>query len=275
MTRFARRQLPISIRSFAVLPAVALLFAAITAHAESAPEQARPDRAGDSRHHGPGNGERFFERWDKDHDGRITIADLPTRMQQRIRAIDQNEDGFLTRDEFEKGKAQLAAQREKELDRNGDGKITVEERHETMRDHLAERFVEQDKNHDGALTETEVGKEYFLHIKVADTNADSKVTLAELMTAFDQGKLRPSHGGGPAGAPRTEAEIKAHAQQRFNAEDKNHDGYLTESEVPQRWAHLKVADANHDNKISFDELRAAFKSGVLGHSRHQESDRND
>jgi Ca2+-binding EF-hand superfamily protein len=69
--------------------------------------------------------------------------------------------------------------------------------------------------------------------------------------------------------------MKAHAQQRFNVDDKNHDGCLTEAEVPQRWAHLKVADANHDNKITFDELRAAFKSGVLGHSRHQESDRSN
>jgi Ca2+-binding EF-hand superfamily protein len=255
-----------------VLPAVALLLVAMTALAESAPEQARPGRSDDGRHRGLGNGERLFERWDKDHDGRITIADLPTRMQQRIRSIDQNKDGILTREEFENGKAQLVAQRQKELDRNGDGKITVEERRETMRDHLAERFVEQDKNHDGALTETEVGKEYFQHIKVADANADSKVTLAELMTAFDQSKLRPPHGGGPAGAPRTEAEMKSHAQKRFNIDDKNHDGYLTEAEVPHRWAHLKLADANHDNKITFDELRAAFKSGVLGHSHHQGSD---
>jgi Ca2+-binding EF-hand superfamily protein len=258
-----------------VLPAVALLLAAITALAESAPEQARPDHADDSHHHGPGNGERLFEHWDKDHDGRITIADLPTRVQLRIRAIDQNKDGILTRDEFEKGKAQLAAQRRKELDRNGVGKMTEEERRETMRDHLAERFVEQDKNHDGALTEAEVGKEHFQHIKVADANADSKVTLAELMTAFDQGKLRPPRGGGPAGAPRTEAEMKAHAQQRFNIEDKNHDGYLTEVEVPHRWAHLKVADANHDNKITFDELRAAFKAGTLGHSHHPELERGN
>jgi len=275
MTRIARHKFPTNTRNFAVLPAVALLFVAITAFAESAPEQARPDRSDDSRHHGPGNGERLFKRWDKDHDGRITIADLPSRMQQHIRAIDQNKDGILTRDEFENGKAQLAAQREKELDRNGDGKITPEERRETIRDHLAERFVEQDKNHDGALSETEVGKWYFEHIKVADTNSDSKVTLAELMTAFDQGKLHYPHGDGPAGAPRTEAEIKAHAQQRFNVEDKNHDGYLTEVEVPKRWAHLKVADANHDSKITFDELTAAFKSGALGHLHRQEPGRSN
>jgi Ca2+-binding EF-hand superfamily protein len=275
MTQFARRQSSISARSFAVLPAAALLLAAITALAESAPEQARPDRADDGRHHGPGNGDRLFERWDKDHDGRITIADLPTRLQQHIRAVDQNKDGILTREEFEKGKAQLAAQREKELDRNGDGKITAEERRETMRDHLAEHFIEQDKNHDGALTEAEVGNEYFQHIKVADTNSDSKVTLAEIMTAFDQGKLLAPHGGGPASAPRTEAEMKVHAQQRFNAEDKNHDGYLTADEVPQRWAHIKVADANQDNKITFDELTAAFKSGKLGRMHHQEPGRGN
>lgn len=274
MTQFARRHSPISTSSFAVLPAVALLLAAITAFAESAPEQTGPERADHGRHHSPGNGDRLFERLDRDHDGRIAIADLPTRVQQHLRGIDQDKDGILTRNEFEKGKAQLAAQREKELDRNGDGKITAEERRETMRDHLADRFVEQDKNHDGALTELEVGKEYFQHIKVADANSDSKVTLAELMTAFDLGKLRPPHGGGPAGA-RTEAEMKAHAQQRFNTEDKNHDSYLTEDEVPQRWVHIRGADANQDNKITFDELTAAFKSGKLGHKDHQEPGRGN
>jgi Ca2+-binding EF-hand superfamily protein len=273
MTRFARRQSLINSRSFAMLSAVALLLGTTTALADSAPDQAKPDRGGHGRHYGPGNGERLFERWDKDHDGRIAVAELPTRIQQHIRVIDQNKDGILTRDEFDKGKGQLAAQREKVLDRNGDGKVTMEERRETMRDHLAQRFVEQDKNHDSALTETEVGKEHFTYMKVADANSDSKVTLNELMTAFDQGKLRPSKVRGPMGAPRTEAELKAHAQQRFSADDKNHDGYLTEDEVPQRWAHLKVADANSDGRVTFDELAAAFKSGKIGHLRHHDQGR--
>jgi len=249
-------------RVFAVLPAFGLLLAANSALADSAPDQGKPNHAEQGRHHGPGNGARIFERWDQDNDGHITIAVLPPHLQQRIRAIDLNKDGILTRDEFEKGKQQLAVQRQQEFDRNGDGKVTEQERRETMRDHLAERFVEQDKNRDGALTETEVGKEHFLHMKSADSNSDSKVTLEELLAAFEQGKLHPAHRGAQQTA------MKARAQQRFNAGDKNHDGFLTESEVPQRWAHLKVADANADNKVTFDELTDAFRAGKLGKSHH-------
>jgi Ca2+-binding EF-hand superfamily protein len=267
MTKFAQPQSRRTIRTFAVLSAIALLFGSAAALADSASGQAKPD-ADHGPHHGRGNGARLFEHWDKDHDGRINIADLPSRMQQHIRTIDLNKDGVLTREEFDKGKSQLQALREKEMDRNGDGKVSDEERRETMRAGLVARFVEQDKNHDGALTESEVGKEHWEHIKVADANSDSKVTLDELKTAFDEGKLRPPGRRGPGGEPKTEAEMKAHAQQRFNADDKNHDGFLTENEIPGRWAHLKVADANQDNKITFDELTAAFKAGKLGHPRH-------
>jgi Ca2+-binding EF-hand superfamily protein len=267
MTQFAQPKSRKYVRSFAVLSAISLLLGAGVALADSASGQAKPD-ADHGPHHGRGNGAHLFERWDKDHDGRITIAELPSRMQQHVRTIDLNKDGILTREEFDKGRSQLFALREKEMDRNGDGKVTDAERRETMRAHLVERFVEQDKNHDGALTESEVGKEHWEHLRVADANSDSKVTLDELKTAFDEGKLGPPGRHGPDGAGKSDAEIKAHAQQRFNADDKNHDGYLTEAEVPGRWAHLKVADTNGDNKLSFDELTAAFKAGKLGHPRH-------
>jgi len=152
--------------------------------------------------------------------------------------------------------------REKEFDQNGDGNVTDEERREVMRAHVVARFIEQDKNHDGALVEAEASKPEWEHLKAADVNSDSKVTLDELKTAFDEGKLRPPHGDHGA---KSEADMKAQAQERFNAEDRNKDGYLTEVEVPkQKWEHLKAADANRDNKVSFDELTAAFKAGKLG-----------
>lgn len=254
-----------NVRKFAVLGSAVALLA--TAGALATPTSGQDSSKDAPRHHhGAGMmGAHLFERWDKDHDGRINIAELPDRMKRHLTAIDANKDGVLTRAEFDQGKTQLMALREKELDKNGDGKVTDEERHEAMRAHIVERFVEQDKNHDGYLTETEVNAREWSMVKAADSNSDSRVTLDELKVAFDEGKMRPParRGHGP-GAGMTEAEMKAHAQKRFAADDKNSDGFLTESEIPGRWAHIKVADSNQDNRVTFDELTAAFKAGKLG-----------
>ena len=51
----------------------------------------------------------------------------------------------------------------------------------------------------------------------------------------------------------------------FQRKDKNQDGFLTEAEVgAERWQRIKVADNNKDNKVSKDEMMAAFKAGKLG-----------
>jgi len=58
----------------------------------------------------------------------------------------------------------------------------------------------------------------------------------------------------------------------FQRKDTNKDGFLTAAEVgAQRWERLKVADANKDNKVSKDEMKAAFKAGKLGKHRGQKS----
>jgi hypothetical protein len=56
----------------------------------------------------------------------------------------------------------------------------------------------------------------------------------------------------------------------FERKDKNQDGFLTAAEVgAERWERIKVADANKDNKVSKDEMKAAFKAGKLGKHRGQ------
>jgi hypothetical protein len=53
--------------------------------------------------------------------------------------------------------------------------------------------------------------------------------------------------------------------------DKNSDGFLTQDEVgDRRWAHIQVADANKDSKISQAELEQAHADGKLGH-KHDKS----
>jgi hypothetical protein len=51
------------------------------------------------------------------------------------------------------------------------------------------RFQKADKNGDGFLTRAEVGDERWQKISVADGNKDAKVSKAELMQAYRDGKL--------------------------------------------------------------------------------------
>ena len=227
--------------------------------------QSKPDASTD-QHRGPGHrGFDPFARWDQDHDGKIILKDLPARQQAHLAAIDTNKDGTLTREEFDKGKEQLRAAREKELDTNKDGKVSDDERKAFMRTRFNERFTEEDKNHDGYLTADELPKPKYEHMKVADKNKDGKISKQELEDAFANGTLGPrGHEHERGKGPMNDVDRNAHMQQRFADGDKNHDGFLVQAEVPERWDHLKVADANNDGKVTLAELQAAFESGKIG-----------
>jgi hypothetical protein len=52
---------------------------------------------------------------------------------------------------------------------------------------------------------------------------------------------------------------------RFEAADKNKDGFLTKDEVGERrWARISVADSNKDGKVTKAELEKARADGKLG-----------
>ena len=75
------------------------------------------------------------------------------------------------------------------------------------------------------------------------------------------------HGGKQSAADRAQ-----HAAERFKKADKNGDGFLTQDEVGEkRWAHIQVADANKDGKISQAELQQAHENGQLGHGKRDRS----
>jgi Ca2+-binding EF-hand superfamily protein len=158
---------------------------------------ARTDASADQR--GPGRGAHDpFARWDTDHDGKIVLKDLPARAQTHLTTVDANKDGVLTREEFDKGREQLRAQRMKDIDTNKDGKVSDEERSAHRQAMVTERFTADDKNHDGYLTRDEVPK-MWEHLKKADANNDSNVTLAELQVAFASGKMAPPDRNGKQG----------------------------------------------------------------------------
>ena len=75
------------------------------------------------------------------------------------------------------------------------------------------------------------------------------------------------HGGKQSAEDRAQ-----HAAERFKKADKNSDGFLTRDEVGEkRWAHIQVADANNDGKISQAELQQAHADGKLGHGKRAPS----
>jgi len=96
----------------------------------------------------------------------------------------------------------------------------------------------------------------------------SSLALAD--AAHEDDAARPQcsgeHGGKQSAGDRAQ-----HAAERFKKADKNSDGFLTQDEVGEkRWAHIQVADANKDGKISQAELEQAHADGKLGH-KHDKS----
>ena len=147
------------------------------------------------------------------------------RVARMMQEADKNGDGKVTYDELKAVLPKLTPERFKQMDRNGDGVLSKEDR---------------PQGQDGPATGGEHGGLGQL-LKSADANHDGKVTYDELKAV----------------APKM-------TQERFNSLDTNRDGVLTSDDKPamdgggNRAEMLKKADANHDGKISFDELKAVM-----------------
>jgi len=176
---------------------------------------------------------RFVQRFDKDGNGTVELAELPERMQKWLTKADANHDGKITVDEL---KAHAEVRRE-------------------------ERFKRADKNADGALSADEVGRRWE-RLQVADNDHNGSVTRAELDQARAEGKLhgqghKGHHGRGPGGEGGDGSCAKGSGRM-FERFDKNHDGALTSDEVKEGfWQHLVKADANGDLKVTKEELEKA------------------
>ncbi|MES1184165.1 MAG: hypothetical protein ABUL60_10135 [Myxococcales bacterium] len=113
---------------------------------------------------------------------------------------------------------------------------------------MIERF---DANKNGQLEAAELPPRMQEHIGEIDTSGDGVVTKEELAAHFK------------ARAAEFQAKFAERAKARFDQKDTNHDGMLEQSEVGEHWAKLSVADANGDQKLTPEELKAAFESGKL------------
>lgn len=126
-------------------------------------------------------------------------------------------------------------------------------------------FEARDTNGDGFITADEVSAEEWAHVSVADANADSQLTKAEIETAIEAGtlKLPKGRGRGPRGPGGPSGEHGPKGDP-FTHDDKNQDGFITEDEVPaDLWAWLVQADADANAQVSRDEIDAAKAAGTL------------
>lgn len=113
---------------------------------------------------------------------------------------------------------------------------------------IFERF---DANKNGQLEAAELPPRMQEHIGEIDTSGDAIVSKDELAAHV---KVRQAQH---------RAKFAERAKKRFDKQDTNHDGTLEQAEVGEHWAKLSVADANADQKLTPEELKAAFESGKL------------
>lgn len=123
---------------------------------------------------------------------------------------------------------------------------------------LLERF---DANKDGSLQAAELPERMQERIGDIDKSGDGVVSNDELTAHFQA--MKAEHA----------KHFVERAKERFEKRDANKDGLLDQSELGERWNKLSVADANGDQKLTQDELKAAFEAGKIKpmrgeHRRH-------
>ncbi|MGB6056563.1 MAG: EF-hand domain-containing protein, partial [Burkholderiaceae bacterium] len=178
------------------------------------------------------------------------------------------------------------------LDKDGDGAISRDEAAADKR--LAKDFDGIDANHDGKLQKSELQAhrealrkamqqrraEYAAKLKAADTDGDGAISKAEAQAAgldglvknFDQ--IDTNHDGKiDRNEMRAQAKARHHAMRakmaakfdaRFKAADTDGDGALSKAEAQAAGmqkivAHFDQLDANHDGKLTREELRAGMQ----------------
>lgn len=129
-------------------------------------------------------------------------------------------------------------------------------------DKMVERF---DANKNGQLEAAELPERMQQRIGDIDTSGDGIVTKDELSAHFKAKFAEHS------------AKFAEKAKEHFNRQDTNRDGALDQTELGERWTKLSVADANGDQKLTAEELKAAFEAGKIqppkmrpGQGRHRE-----
>jgi hypothetical protein len=113
---------------------------------------------------------------------------------------------------------------------------------------LMDRF---DANKNGSLEAAELPERMQARLADIDTSMDNLVSKDELAAHF---KAKGVNRG----------------KRHFERKDTNKDGLLDAAEVgPEHWSRLSVADSNADQKLTPEELRAAFEAGKIMRPEHR------
>ncbi len=113
-----------------------------------------------------------------------------------------------------------------------------------------------DADQDGTISAAEIDGAVAA-LKKLDKNNDGKLTMDELMPRFEG--MGPGGPGGIGGGNPQEM------VNRLMEGDKDNDGYLSESELPERMrAMISRADTDGDKKLSREELSAVAQRQMQG-----------
>jgi len=224
--------------------------------------------------------DQLFNKLDRDGNGLISSSEVKESQQaffkRALRVADRNEDGLLSAEEFSVAVSdpkpvelpevtlgrQAATFDIKRLDRNGDGNLTLEE----IPPALKERFQELLSRVGSKSIPIDQAQAYLrgerppgMPLKKAD---DKDTPAMKSKTPSDRPgqpglktnpaqKTRPGQGGGEAG--NTAAAI-------FKNLDRNSDGKLSESELPDRMReNRKSIDTDNDDFVSRAEFQKAYE----------------
>jgi Ca2+-binding EF-hand superfamily protein len=197
---------------------------------------------------------------DVDHDGVIVAAEL-ANAPERLKSLDKNGDGKLTRDEFALtfgGGRGRGGERGRGADAGGgagERNFEVPIPGPTA-DELLAALLTYDKNKDGKLTKKEVPIRQQGIFERGDTNKDGVLDAAELRKlAADQAAapVAPPVQRGGRGGPGGFGGFDLAA----TALDTDHNGEISAEEIANAATSLKTLDKNNDGSITEDEVRPA------------------
>jgi Ca2+-binding EF-hand superfamily protein len=208
---------------------------------------------------------------DVNHDGTISAAELRDAP-ARLKTLDTNGDGKLTRDEAAvpfggrggRGPGGPGGPGGREgRGEGGRGEVEAPPIPGPTADELLASLLNYDKNKDGKLEKSEVPERLQGMFDRGDTDKNGVMDAAELRKlAADQAAAPPApaqrRGGGPGGPGRGGF---GPFDPAANALDADHNGEISADEIANASTSLKTLDKNNDGSITEDEVRPALGDG--------------